>query len=267
MVVSLELTWSFSNQAVCSLTHSSMHPNEFTSPPPRPAPHPPPPKKNLSSSELTLRFPYKLLYFAFCPTCVTHVHGKSRTVYFIITIKISTVRDRVERLAQLIVSEFGDSPLICLCVLKGGHQFFADLIDHIKRMNMNTPQSVRLEIDFIRLKSYENESSSGTVRIIGGDDLSRLNGKNILIVEDMIDTGRTMVKLLDTLKAFSPAVVRVASLFVKRTPLSNGYRPDYIGFELPNHFIVGYALDYNEHFRDLPHVCILNEHGKVKYRE
>ena len=73
----------------------------------------------------------------------------------------------------------------------------------------------------------------------------------MLIVEDIIDTGRTMVKLLDLLKQYEPKSIRVTSLFVKRTPLSNGYRPEYAGFIIPNKFIVGCNMDYNEYFRDL----------------
>ena len=73
----------------------------------------------------------------------------------------------------------------------------------------------------------------------------------MLIVEDIIDTGRTMVKLLDLLKQYSPKSIRVTSLFVKRTPLSNGYVPEYVGFNIPNKFIVGCNMDYNEYFRDL----------------
>lgn len=177
------------------------------------------------------------------------------------------ILDRVEKLAQLIAKEFSNEPLTCLCVLKGGHQFFADLVDRIKKLNQNTPNSVRLVIDFIRVKSYENMDSTGTVKIIGGDSLEALKGCNVLIVEDIIDTGRTMTKLVKTIEGYDPKCVRVASLFVKRTPHSNGYRPHYTGFEVSNHFVVGYALDYNEHFRDLPHVCILNEHGKTKYAQ
>lgn len=74
-----------------------------------------------------------------------------------------------------------------------------------------------------------------------------------------------MVKLLHTLESYKPKSVRVASLLVKRTPLSCGYKPDFTGFEVPNHFVVGYALDYNEYFRDLPHVCVINDAGKIKY--
>jgi hypoxanthine phosphoribosyltransferase len=83
--------------------------------------------------------------------------------------------------------------------------------------------------------------------------------------QDIIDTGGTMTRLLKLLETYKPANVRVASLLVKRTPKSTGYRPDYAGFEIPDAFVVGYALDYNEYFRDLNHVCVINEKGKAKY--
>eukprot|EP00053_Salpingoeca_punica_P006269 m.59800 g.59800 ORF g.59800 m.59800 type:complete len:225 (+) comp13612_c0_seq1:63-737(+) len=175
------------------------------------------------------------------------------------------ILNRVEKMALNIFKEFQNQPLTVLCVLKGGHQFFADLVEQLKRLNVHTPQPVPLSIDFIRVKSYHNTESTGSVQVIGGDDLTTLRDKNVLIVEDIIDTGNTMTKLLEVLKQYQPRAVRVASLFLKRTPKSNGYIPDYTGFEIPDHFIVGYCLDLNEHFRDLNHVCIINEHGKAKY--
>lgn len=96
---------------------------------------------------------------------------------------------------------------------------------------------------------------------------SLLAPQNVLIVEDIIDTGRTMVKLLNLLKQFGPKSIRVTSLFVKRTPLSNGYVPEYAGFNIPNKFVVGCSLDYNEHFRDLNHLCILNSLGKDRFSQ
>jgi hypoxanthine phosphoribosyltransferase len=150
--------------------------------------------------------------------------------------------DRTERLARDIVMEFGPEPLTCLCVLKGGYQFFHDLIAGIKTIARNSDRSIQLKIDFIRLKSYVGDQSSGKVAVVGGDDLEELRGKNVLVVEDIIDTGRTMRKLLATLADHEPKKVRVVSLLVKRTLSSTGYRPDYIGFEIPNKFIVGYAL-------------------------
>ncbi|TRY85817.1 hypothetical protein DNTS_011862 [Danionella cerebrum] len=162
------------------------------------------------------------------------------------------IRDRTERLARDIVRDMGGHHMVALCVLKGGYKFFADLMDFIKTLNQNSEHSsVPLSVDFIRLKSYSNDQSTNCVKVIGGDELSALTGKNVLIVEDIVETGRTMETLLKLLHEYQPKMVKVVSLLVKRTPRSSGYRPDYIGFEVPDKFLVGYALDYNEYFRDL----------------
>ncbi|KAG1655207.1 Hypoxanthine-guanine phosphoribosyltransferase [Nymphon striatum] len=167
------------------------------------------------------------------------------------------INDRTERLARDIVEELNDEPLVAFCVLKGGYRFFSDLLDKINKVNSySTKGCLQLSLDFIRLSSYENDKSTGEVRVIGSDNMSNLRGKNVLIVEDCIDTGRTMTKLLDLLQTYCPKSVKVASLLLKRAPNSTGYRPDFIGFDIPDKFVVGYALDYNEYFRDL-HVSIL----------
>lgn len=182
-----------------------------------------------------------------------------------ILIPSGLITDRIERMARDIVHEFSNEGLVALCVLKGGYKFFTDLLDKIKLLNRNTETSVPLAVDFIRLKSYIDDKQSGEIEVIGGDNLENLAGKNVLVVEDIIDTGRTMLKLLDILKSVKPKCIRVASLLVKRTERSVGYKPDYAGFEIPDLFVVGYALDYNEYFRDLNHICVINEHGKKKY--
>lgn len=117
------------------------------------------------------------------------------------------------------------------------------------------------------MKSYVDDKSTGNVTVVGLDSMECLKGKNLLIVEDIIDTGRTMAALLEHLKTFEPNEIKVASLFVKRSPGSSGYRPDYCGFEIPDKFVVGYALDYNDHFRDLSHVCTISNQGKQKYAD
>ncbi|KAK3526227.1 hypothetical protein QTP70_017782 [Hemibagrus guttatus] len=153
-----------------------------------------------------------------------------------------------------IVHDMGTQHIVALCVLKGGYTFFADLMDYIKALNRNSDKSVPLTVDFIRLKSllhqsyvrssfkcllrfpqngFQNDQTTNHVQVIGGDDLASLRGK---------------------------------PLFVKRTPRSSGYRPDYFGFEVPDKFLVGYALDYNEYFRDLNHICILSDRAKEKYK-
>jgi len=176
------------------------------------------------------------------------------------------ILDRTERMARDIHEFFGAESMTILCVLKGGFRFCQDLMQFINALNRNSGRSIQMGVDFIRLKSYMNDESTGTVNIIGSDDMSQLKGKNVLIVEDIIDTGRTMSKLLHTLDKFEIKSVKVASLLLKRRPDSTGYRPDYLGFEIPNMWVIGYGgFDYNEYFRDLNHICIINEHGKKKY--
>ncbi|XP_036084001.1 phosphoribosyltransferase domain-containing protein 1 isoform X2 [Rousettus aegyptiacus] len=198
--------------------------------------------------------------------------------------------DRIERLAKDIMKDIGYCDIMVLCVLKGGYKFCADLVEHLKNISRNSDRFVSMKVDFIRLKSYRNDQSMGEMQIIGGYDLSTLAGKNVLIVEDVVGTGRTMKALLSSIEKYKPNMVKVASLLVKRTPRSDGFRPNcfafhlrpaedleppsctslhtysHAGFEIPNLFVVGYALDYNEYFRDLNHICVINEHGKEKYR-
>uniref|UniRef100_A0A3P9AMS1 Hypoxanthine phosphoribosyltransferase n=1 Tax=Esox lucius TaxID=8010 RepID=A0A3P9AMS1_ESOLU len=171
------------------------------------------------------------------------------------------IMDRTERLARDIVRDMGTHHIVALCVLKGGYKFFADLLDYIKALNQNSDKSVPLTVDFIRLKSYCNDQSTNSVKVIGGDELSTLTGKNVLIVEDIVETGKTMETLLSLLSEYKPKMVKV---YVKSQSVRLSL-PD-IGFEVPDSFLVGYALDYNEYFRDLSHICILTEGAKEKYK-
>merc|ERR1712156_351079 len=171
-------------------------------------------------------------------------------------------------MGDVITASEEPEPLVSLCVLKGGYKFYSDLQDKINNLNSNHEKSVPMRVEFVRLKSYENTESAGEVQIVGvsSEELVNLKGKNVLVVEDIIDTGKTMEKLLKTLTKFSPKSVKVASLLLKRRPDCTGYRPDYLGFEIPNMFVIGYGgFDYNEYFRDLNHICIINENGKAKY--
>ncbi|MBN3315199.1 HPRT phosphoribosyltransferase, partial [Atractosteus spatula] len=165
------------------------------------------------------------------------------------------IMDRTERLARDIIQDMGGYHIVALCVLKGGYTFFADLLNYIKALNRNSDNSLPLTVDFIRLKNYCKDESTSNVKIIGGDELSALRGKSLRyllsLLQDIVETGRTIQALLSLLNGHKPNMVKVVSLLVKRTPRSLGYRPDYIGFEIPDKFFVGYALDYNEYFRDL----------------
>ena len=161
------------------------------------------------------------------------------------------IMDRVEKIAVDIIKAYKFSEagtrITMLCVLKGGHQFFSDLCNALKRLTLTGVEQPPLTFDFIRVKSYQDTESSGDVKIESiGVDLKSLAGRHVLLVEDIIDTGTTMAMLVPYLKGFGPATVRVATLLQKRTPKSNGFEPDYSGFSIPDKFVVGYCLDYNE---------------------
>ncbi|KAI7872938.1 phosphoribosyltransferase-like protein [Spinellus fusiger] len=181
-----------------------------------------------------------------------------------ILIPHGVIMDRVEKIARMVVSE-ASGPLVVCCILKGGHQYFADLVNSIKKLTTKDGKSVPLSLEFIRVKSYKNDQSEGVTVSLSESECRDFEGKNLLIVEDIIDTGATMVQLLKMLNQHNPKSIKVTSLLLKKTPKSNGYVPDYVGFAIPDEFVVGYALDYNEYFRDLDHICVISEHGKQAY--
>ncbi|KAJ1555178.1 hypoxanthine phosphoribosyltransferase 1, partial [Cladochytrium tenue] len=172
------------------------------------------------------------------------------------------IADRVEKLAQDIAAECFN-PVVACCVLKGASVFFADLVRNLKKLRNSKNASIPISFEFIKVKSYVNDSSTGDVRIsLSEEELASFRGKDLLIVEDIVDSGATMVALTRRLRQYEPASIKVVSLLLKKTPRSNKYVPDFVGFAIPDDFVVGYALDYNEVFRDLDHICIISETGK-----
>ncbi|TPX73335.1 hypoxanthine phosphoribosyltransferase [Chytriomyces confervae] len=175
------------------------------------------------------------------------------------------ILNRIEKVAQDIAND-AQGPLVACCVLKGASVFYADLMNALRKAQTPDRKSIPFSYEFMKVKSYENDKSTGNVQIsLSEDELKSYKGKHLLIVEDIVDTGRTMVALLERLKQYEPASVKVVSMLVKRTPESNGYVPDYFGFSVPDYFVVGYGLDYNEYFREMEHICIISDVGKVKY--
>ncbi|XP_044033008.1 phosphoribosyltransferase domain-containing protein 1 isoform X2 [Siniperca chuatsi] len=170
-----------------------------------------------------------------------HYHEDIESVY----IPHGVIMNRIERLARYIMDDFGDNNIMVLCVLKGGYKFCADLVEFIKVLGRNSNKYLETRVEFIRLKSYQN----------------------VLIVEAIVDTGKTMKALLKHVETFEPKMVKVAGLLVKRVPNMAESLTDYVGFEIPNRFVVGYALDYNEYFRDLNHICVISKTGKMKYKK
>lgn len=178
------------------------------------------------------------------------------------------VLDRIEKLAVDIRETYGDEPIHLLCILKGSRGFFSELCSILNRIHRYTADHVNLPYveHYVRLKSYHNTESTGLIQVIS-DDLSILHDKHVLVVEDIIDTGRTLSHFCKQLVDLKPKSLRIASLLEKRTPKSVGLRADFAGFSIPDVFIVGYSLDYNERFRDLNHLSVLSAASVEKYSE
>lgn len=158
------------------------------------------------------------------------------------------IRHKVEELGETISRDFeGRNPLV-ICVLKGAFIFMADLV---KRM------TIPLDIDFMAVSSYgQATKSSGVVKIIKDLDVP-VEGRNVLIVEDIIDSGLTLSYLIDVLERRNACSVSIVTLFDKPARRSVDLEPDYKGFTLPDEFIVGYGLDFAEKYRNLPYIGIL----------
>ncbi|ETV96988.1 hypoxanthine phosphoribosyltransferase [Aphanomyces invadans] len=175
------------------------------------------------------------------------------------------ISDRIEKLAQDIRAAYQGQTIHLLCVLKGGSAFFHALIEKLRMFHKyNTCEYVPFTFDFIKVKSYDGLHSTGNVQVSGAD-LTKFKGKHLLLVEDIIDTGKTMAKLVPYLHESEPASVKVASLLEKRNPESCGFLGNFVGFSIPDKFVIGCCLDYNEIFRDLDHICIINSAGIAKW--
>jgi hypoxanthine phosphoribosyltransferase len=154
------------------------------------------------------------------------------------------ISDRLNKLAEQIDSDYAGRSLVMLAVLNGAFIFAGDLIRLLK---------VDAEVSFVKLKSYRGTASTGEVQTLIGL-MHELKDREVLIVEDIIDTGRTMSKLLEMVWEQSPASVKVCTLLVKPDIFKNKYRLDYVGFSIPDKFVVGYGLDYDELGRQLPDI-------------
>ena len=159
------------------------------------------------------------------------------------------IAERVKQLGAEITRDYQDQELVLVCVLKGSFLFGADLARAIA--------STQLQIDFLGLASYGDETrSSGVVQITY--DLTRpVEGKHVLIVEDIVDTGLTMTYLLENLATRHPASVRLCSLLHKPSRAQKEVKIDYLGFTIPDLFVIGYGLDYAQRYRNLDYIGVL----------
>jgi hypoxanthine phosphoribosyltransferase len=157
---------------------------------------------------------------------------------------------RVEELGKQISEEYRGRTLLLVGVLKGAMFFLSDLMRHLE---------VECEVDFMAVASYgSSTSSSGVVRILKDLD-APIEGRDVLIVEDIVDSGLTLSYLLRTLRAREPASLEVCALLTKPERRKVDLPIRYVGFEIPNRFVIGYGLDHVERFRNLPYVAVLDD--------
>jgi len=158
------------------------------------------------------------------------------------------IAKRVHELGEQITLEYPVGDLLVLGLLKGSFIFLSDLVRQITRP---------LQVDFLVAASYgDNTFSSGNVRLLY-DPETELEGKDILLVEDIIDTGRTLNRLMDLLKARNPRSLEICALLHKHVAHDLKYHTKFVGFDAPNEFLVGYGLDHAENFRHIPYIASL----------
>jgi hypoxanthine phosphoribosyltransferase len=161
-----------------------------------------------------------------------------------------TLQARIAELGEEISSDYAGKDLLLVGVLKGAVFFMADLMRSL---------SVPCEVDFMAISSYGAETdSSGVVRILKDLDIP-LQGRDVLVVEDIIDSGLTLSYLMRNLRAREPASLEVCALLTKPSRREIEVPVKYVGFEIPNRFVIGYGLDYAERYRNLRYVGVLDE--------
>ena len=161
------------------------------------------------------------------------------------------IDEATTRIAAMIDRDYADcdGKIVILGILKGSVMFMSDLMKKIK---------LPVEIDFMKVSSYAGTNSTGRIKIILDLNRKDLSQCNIVIIEDIIDSGRTLSYLVEYLKINGAKDVRTCTLLDKPERREVEFVPDYVGFEIPNEFVVGYGLDYDEMYRTLPYVGVLS---------
>ncbi len=159
----------------------------------------------------------------------------------------SEIKKRVKVLANKINEDYKGKNPIFIGILNGCYVFMADLLRKIE---------LDVEVDFVKIRSYEGDSSTGTIKF-RKDISADINGRDIIIVEDIIDSGFTINFLVNRLRNSGPKSVAVATALFKNEVAKLDFDVDYVGFEIPPEFVVGYGLDYNEKYRHLKDVMVM----------
>jgi hypoxanthine phosphoribosyltransferase len=166
-----------------------------------------------------------------------------------ILIEEEALQRRIAELGEEISGDYADRDLLLIGVLKGAVFFMADLMRRL---------TVPCEIDFMAISSYGGQTdSSGVVRILKDLDMN-IKGRHVLVVEDIIDSGLTLSYLMRNLRSREPASLEICALMTKPARREIEVPVRYVGFEIPNRFVIGYGLDFDERYRNLPYVGVLN---------
>lgn len=157
---------------------------------------------------------------------------------------------RIKEIANDISKDYEGKDVIMLCLLKGSVSYFARLCENI---------SIPVVYEFLRASSYHGATTTGEVKV-SYLSTEKLKDKHVIIVEDIIDTGLTLSKILDVLKVYEPASLEITTLLDKPSRrIVNNVVPKYIGFTIPDEFVLGFGLDWNEYYRNLPYIGVLKE--------
>ena len=166
-----------------------------------------------------------------------------------VLIEADALQQRVAELGEEISADYAGRDLLLVAVLKGAVFFMADLMRHL---------TIPCEIDFMAISSYgDSTDSSGVVRILKDLDIN-IEGRHVLVVEDIIDSGLTLSYLIRNLEAREPATLEICALLTKPERREIDVPVRYVGFEIPNRFVIGYGLDFAERYRNLPYVGVLD---------
>ncbi len=158
------------------------------------------------------------------------------------------IQEKVKELAEIISADYRDKVPVMVCVLNGSFMFFADLVRELR---------IDCEVDFIKISSYGDAmKSSGTVTIKKNVDC-HLEGRDVIIVEDIIESGLSVQFLREHLQKMNPKSIRFVSLLIKQGTAEVDYECEYYGFTIPNRFVIGYGLDYAQKLRNLPAVYLM----------
>lgn len=155
------------------------------------------------------------------------------------------IENRVKELAKQIRKDYKEKSITAICLLKGSLFFTADLTREI---------GGKIYLEFMQLSSYEGENTTGTIKLKKDIDFSEIKGKDVLIIEDIVDTGITLNYTLEHIKKAGANSVKVCTLLNKPSRRKIKVPIDYVGFEIENQFVLGYGMDYNQLYRNLPYI-------------